>query len=171
MTVTTRPVVGDIGDNPRLYLEVLDPNGTVLAAADVDRTARSQGTDGLRVVLEEVHHVFTIEDRYNITSMTVSRFLRLGDFTGQPVNVVRSALDFVRHCHQPSTGRMSVRHTPPELGTADQAVGFEWAGETQRALNNWFDIIDSLALIDAGAIGRSGGWLSLSATLGRTCRE
>lgn len=146
-TITTLPISGDVGDNPELHLEVLAPDGTVLAAADVDRTARSQGTDGLRVVLEEVHHVFTIEDRYNITGMTIARAMGLGDFTGQPVSAVRPALDFVRHCRQPNTGRTSVRHSPPELGTTDRTLGFEWSGETERMLTGMFDAIDLLTLI------------------------
>jgi hypothetical protein len=171
-TITTAPVPGDVGDNPQLHLEVLAPDGTVLAAADVDRTARSRGEDGFRAVLEEVHHVFTIEDRYNLTGMTFNRVLHLGDLTGQPVNQVRPALEFVRHCRQPNTGRTSLRHTPPELGTTGPTLGLEWSDETQRTLTSMFDVIDSLAIIqrctpsvvrvpDLGAIppGQAVSWL------------
>lgn len=146
-TIITFPIAGDVGDNPQLHLEVLDPDGTVLAAADVDRTGRSHGEDGFRVVLEETHHVFTIEDRYNLTGMTITRTIGLGNFTGQSVNAVRPALDFVRHCHQPNIGRTSLRHTPPELGTTDLSLAFEWPGETLRTLTSVFNIIDALATI------------------------
>lgn len=40
--ITTLPVCGAVGDNPQLHLEVLAPDATVLAAADVDRTELSQ---------------------------------------------------------------------------------------------------------------------------------
>lgn len=146
-TITASPVVGDVGDNPHLHLEVLAPNGTVLAAADVDRTSRSQGEEGLRVVLEEVHQVFTIEDRYNLTRMSGTRLIRLGDSTGQPVSAVHPALEFLRHCRQPNVGRVSLRHTPSDLGTTDPALGLGWSGETDRTLGSLFDAIDSLTVI------------------------
>ena len=146
-TVMLFPIADEVGDNPQLHLEVLAPDGTVLAAADVDRTGRSQGEDGLRVVLEEVHHVFTIEDRYNLSGMSITRTMRLGNLTGQPVSAVRPALEFVRHCGPPNTGRTSVRYTPPELGTTDPALGFNWSEEATRTLTGLFDAIDSLAVI------------------------
>ena len=146
-TIIALPIPGDAGDNSQLHLEVLAPDGTVLAAADADRTGRSQGEDGVRAVLEEVHQVFTIEDRYNSTVMTITRTMRLGDITGQPVSAVRPALEFVRQCRQPNTVRMSVRHTPPDLGTTHPALDFEWSGQTRRLLAGTFDAVDSLALI------------------------
>lgn len=146
-TVTTLPVTDDLGHNPELHLEVLDPNGTVLAAVDVDRVDLSQGTDGIRVVLEELHHVFTIEDRYNLTEKTAKRSMRFGDFTGAPVGAVRSALHFLSHCRPPNVGRLSVRHTPPELGVSDTNLGFEWSAETLQALTGMVNAVDSLAVI------------------------
>jgi hypothetical protein len=68
--------------------------------------------------------------------------MRLGDFTGQPVSAVHPALEFVRHCRPPDTGRTSLRH-PPELGTTDPTLGFECSGATLRMLTSVFDAIDS----------------------------
>lgn len=146
-TVVLFPAADEVGDNPQLHLEILAPDGTVLAAADVDRTDRSRGEDGIWVALEEVHHVFTIEGRYNLSSMGTTRTMRLGDLTGQPVNAVRPALEFIRHCQPPNTGRTSVRYTPPELGTTDLTLGFNWPEEATRTLTSLFDAIDSLAVI------------------------
>ena len=145
--VTTGPVSDNLGDNPQLHLEVLDPDGTVLARVDVDRVNRSHGTDGVWVLLEEVHHVFVIEDRYDLNANTATRNLRFGDFTGQPVVAVRSALSFVGHCHAPNVVRVSLRHTPPERGRIDPNWGFAPPEDMQHALRDTTSAIDSLALI------------------------
>lgn len=113
----------DIGDNAQLYLEVLDPNGVVLGGVNLNRVDRSHGEGGVRTVLEEEHHVFTLEDRYNLTVGPSTRRLRLGDFTGRPVTAVAEALTFLSHCRPPNTGRLSVRHTPPEKGVLDPNIG------------------------------------------------
>lgn len=148
-TVTIFPVANEISDkdNSQLHLEVLAPDGTVLAAADVNRADLSRGKDGLRVMLEEVHHVFTIEVRHSLSAESTTRTMRFGDRTGQPVSAVHSALEFVRHCRPPNTSRISVRHTPPELGTIDPGLAFNWSGEETRTLAGLFNIIDSLAVI------------------------
>lgn len=54
------------------------------------------------MVLEEVHRVFAIEDRYNRADMMIARTMRLGDFTGQPVSAVRPAREFVCRCRPPN---------------------------------------------------------------------
>jgi len=145
--VSILPVPNDLGDNPELHLELLDRNGTVLAAVDVDRVDRSQGRDGIRVVLEELHHVFTIEDRYNLSKMTGRRRVSFGDFAGQPVAAVRPALTFLAHCHAPNVGRLSVRHTPSERGVIDPNYGFEWPEDMHRILIMMVNAVDSLAHI------------------------
>lgn len=148
-TVMIFPVANEISeqDNSQRHLEVLAPDGTVLATADVNRADLSRGKDGLRVVLEEVHHVFTIEVRYSLSTTSSTRIMRFGDLTGQPVSAVHSALEFVRHCRPPNTSRISVRHTPPELGTADPGLAFDWSEEETRTLTGLFNVIDSLAII------------------------
>jgi hypothetical protein len=113
----------DIGDNPQLYLEVLDSDGKVLGGVNLNRVDRSQGTGGVRVVLEEEHQVFSLKDRYKIDEGTGTRTLRFGDIVGKPVTAVAKAMTFISHCHPPNTGRLSIRHTPPEKGFADPNLG------------------------------------------------
>jgi hypothetical protein len=139
------PANDDLGDNPELHVEILDPKGAVLGAVDLDRTERSEGADGMRVVLQEVHHVFSIEDRYDHTT-ALKRTLQLGDFIGQPVSVVLPALQFLRSCHDPNVGRVSVRHTAPEKGVTDSNWGFVSA-DADGKLNELMMMIDALVTI------------------------
>jgi hypothetical protein len=97
-TVTSFAATDDLGDNPELHLEVLDPAGAVLASADVERVERSEGAAGVRVVLQEVNGIFTLEDQYNLKERTGSRNIRLGGFTGAPVTAAHAALTFLIHC-------------------------------------------------------------------------
>ena len=112
----------EVGDNPELYQEVLDPEGKVLGGVNLNRIDRSQGAGGWRVVLEEEHKVFSLEDWYKLDDLTGKRTFRLGDIVGEPVAVVAPALTFVAHCHPPNVRRLSIRHTPPEKGSTDAAV-------------------------------------------------
>jgi hypothetical protein len=112
----------EVGDNPELYQEVLDPEGKVLGGVNLNRVDRSQGAGGWRVVLEEEHKVFSLEDWYKLDDLTGKRTFRLGDIVGMPVAVVAPALTFVAHCHPPNVRRLSIRHTPPEKGSTDAAV-------------------------------------------------
>ncbi len=146
-TVTTLSVGDDRGESPHLHVEILDPDGAVLAAADIDRVERSRGAEGVRVVFEELHRVFRIEDRYELTTQTATRKLRLEDFTGQQVTAARSALEFVNHCRTPNVGRVSVRHTPSEMGVIDPNWGFLPPGEFEQGLKRLFVMIESLATI------------------------
>lgn len=145
--VAVTPTSENLGDNPQLHLEVLDPDGNVLAEVDVDRVDRSRGTTGVRVVLEEVHDVFMVEDRYNLNANTATRNLRFGDFTGQPVMVVQPALSFISHCHAPNVVRVSLRHTPPAQGRIDINWQFTLPEDMQHKLRETASVIDSLALI------------------------
>ncbi len=113
----------EIGDNPQLHLEVLGSDGKVLGGVNLNRLERSQGAGGVRIILEEGHRVFTLEDRYNLDDRTGTRSLRFGDIVGTPVTAVAQALTFVSHCHPPNAGRLSIRHTPPERGVADPNIG------------------------------------------------
>jgi hypothetical protein len=113
----------EIGDNPELFLEVLNPEGVVLAGVNLNRIERSQGQAGVRVVLEEENRVFTLEDRYNLADLTGCRTLRFGEIEGKPVSAVAAAVDFLTHCSPPNIGRLSIRHTPPELGRPDANIG------------------------------------------------
>lgn len=146
-TVTSFGATSDLGDNPELHLEVLDPGGAVLASADLLRVERSKGTTGIRVVLQEVNGIFTLEDRYNLKERTGSRNIRFGRFTGAPVTAAFAALTFLTHCKPPNVGRLSVRHTPPERGVLDPNVGFAWPDDEAEHLAAMFRLTEDLLTI------------------------
>lgn len=146
-TVKSFAATDDLGENPELHLEVLDPTGAVLASADVERVERSEGATGVRVVLREVNGIFTLEDRYNPKERTGSRNIRFGDFTGAPVTAAHAALTFLIHCRSPNVGRLSARHTPPERGALDPNLGFVWPGEAAGHLAAMLRLMESLVTI------------------------
>lgn len=148
-TITTWPVPeADLGDGPALHLEVLDPDDNVLAAVDLQRIERSQGLQGgLRVVLQEQHGVFTIDDRYNLAKQRRSRTLRFGDVVGKPVAAVLPALTFATHLHPPNKLRLSVRHTPAERGTIDPHTDFDWTDDVRRTVNVMARAVENLATL------------------------
>lgn len=137
--------VREIGDNPQLHLEVLTPDGKVLGGVNLNRVERSQGRGGVRVVLEEEHQVFTVEDRYNLDDLTGTRSLRFGDIVGKPVTAVARVLTFVSHCHPPNIGRLSIRHTPPESGVADPNIGLLHDEEARAHVERLVKLVGMLA--------------------------
>lgn len=145
--VTSFAATDDLGDNSELHLEVLDADGAVLASADVVRIERSEGAAGVRVVLQEVHGIFTLEDRYNLKERTGSRNIRFGGFTGAPVTAAHAALTFLTHCKSPNVGRLSVSHTPPDRGVLDPNLGLVWPDEAARHLAAMFQLMDDLVSI------------------------
>lgn len=146
-TVTSFAATKDLGDNPELHLEALDPDGAVQASADVVRVERSEGAAGVRVVLQEVNGIFTLEDRYNLKEGTRSRNIRFGGFTGAPVTAAQAALTFLTHCKSPNVGRLSVRHTPPERGVLDPNLGLVWPDEAAEHLAAMFRLMEDLLTI------------------------
>lgn len=148
-TINTGPSPGhDLGANPDIHLEVLDPANVPLAAVDVRRIERSQGNKGgIRVVLEEVHGLFTIEDRYDLKNHRCHRFVSCGDFTGQPVTVVYSAMQVLSALHSPNRLRLSVRHTAPNRGLVDPNIGFDWDGELLRYIDAATRTLETLAFL------------------------
>ncbi|GHF35334.1 hypothetical protein AMYBAR_003838 [Amycolatopsis bartoniae] len=146
-TISMLPHPDNLGDNPEMHLQVVSPDGAVLAGVNVNRVDRSAGRDGVRVVLEEEHHVFRLEDRYNLAGNRGNRTLSFGTFSGQPVTAIRSALKFLAHCRAPNVGRLSIRHTPPEHGTIDPNLAFDWPEEMQDELRSLTEAIESLSVI------------------------
>ncbi|WP_067641668.1 hypothetical protein, partial [Actinomadura latina] len=147
-TVTIAPVAGgDLGEDSGLHLEVIDAGGNTVAEVDLDRIDRSQGSDGARVVLREEHGTFIFEDRYNLSGGSGTRSVRLGDFTGQPVDPVLGALRFLQACRPGNTGRVSRRNTPPELGLSDPNLGFSWPVQWQQELAGLVELLDALSVI------------------------
>jgi hypothetical protein len=120
-TIATIPAEGeDLGSDTELRLEILDPDGIVIAQADVDRTDRSSGTAGIRVVLVETYGVFELTFRANLSNQTAHMHLGLLSLEGIPISAALPALEFLAAFHHPNTYRITVRHTPSHLGATDK---------------------------------------------------
>lgn len=138
----------DLGENPDLHLEVLDPDGITLAEVDVRRTDRSRGAaGGVRIVFEEVNGLFVIEDRYNLPESRGSRAIRLSDWTGNPVRTTQAAINLLTQLRSPNRLRWSVRHTAPSLGVVDNNIGFDWGEDLTRAITAAARVIEALTAI------------------------
>ncbi|WP_020578325.1 hypothetical protein [Actinopolymorpha alba] len=148
-TLSTWPHSADLGEDPELRLEVLDPAGLVLATVNVDRVERSQGTGGVRAVLAETNGVFTIEDRHNLVENSGRRTIAFGDFTGKPVGAVKTGLHFLGQCQAPNVLRVSSRHVPAEMGITDPNIGFVWDGAVGEALASTAHLIEILCSLQA----------------------
>jgi hypothetical protein len=122
--VRTLPAGDDLGDNPDLLVEIVNPDGEVVASADITRIERSDGRKGRRVVFEEANGAFSLEERASLEERTAIRTLSLGAVAGRPVQVALRAIDFLLACVSPNVARISVRHTPPELGASDPSWNF-----------------------------------------------
>jgi len=116
-TVRTSPVArADLGANTELRLEVLDPEGSVIAQAEVDRTDRSSGTSGVRVVLTETHGVFELVFRGDLKNETTHLGFALHSLEGIPISAGLPALELLGAFHHPNSYRISVRYTPGRFG-------------------------------------------------------
>lgn len=116
-TIRISPVDdADVGQSPDLRLEVLDPQGKILAETHVTRVERSAGTVGVRVVLREVNGVFKHIQRFDLAEQTSVQRFDLLPLEGKPVSVVRPGVEFLAAFHSPNMVRVSSRHTPSELG-------------------------------------------------------
>lgn len=144
-TVSAWSASKGLGDDPELHLEVVAPDGTVLGAVDLDRVERSQGAEGLRVVLKETSGVFTMEDRYNFSGKGSSRHLSFKDLTGKPVAKVLPALTFLTHCRVPNVGRLSRRYTPAEKGVLNANLAFQWPEGIEEELTQKVQLFGFLA--------------------------
>lgn len=109
----------DLGDNTHLRVEVLDPEGLVLAEAFLNRTERSQGSAGLRVVLAEVSGMFELHQRFNLADSTMDMRFEVHPVAGKPVSAVLPAATFLAAFHDPNAMRVSAAHSPGRLGSSD----------------------------------------------------
>ncbi|GAB3428384.1 restriction endonuclease [Flindersiella endophytica] len=145
-TLTAMPVADNQGDNPERLLEILNPEGTVLAAVNAKLIDVTQGKDGIRVLHQEQYGLFTLEDRHNVVEKTMTRIMTLGDITGVPVIPVERALNLVVHSHAPNALRVCARHMPPEHGVIDHAIDFPWTAEMRYSLSEIVKIVNVLSL-------------------------
>lgn len=142
----------DLGKNPDLHLEVLDPEHVVLGAVDVRCVDRSQGIKGgARAILEEVNGLFSIEDRYDLKNSQVHRSLTFGDFVGVPAAVAHDGMKVVSQLRSPNRLRLSVRHTPPARGIIDASIGFVWDDEFLQYIGAVTRILETLAFLQQHA--------------------
>lgn len=142
----------DLGDNPELHLEVLDPDGTSLAGVNVRRVERSRGPGGgVRVVLEEEHGLFSIEDRYDLRAGRSSRSVQAHDWTGKPVVPTHAGALFLSNLHSPNRLRFSVRHTPVALGLIDAGTGFDWGDDADESLKAVVGLLEALSRLQTHA--------------------
>jgi hypothetical protein len=148
--VKTLPVDQGAGANPDLHVQILDPDGDVIASADVERVEVSGGREGLRVLLKEVNGAFTLEERRFVRAGKSTRQITLGGLAGRPVQVVQRALEFLLACVTPNSARISIRHTPPELGVPDPNWNFlDLMLDASSALAREKSAVDALVTIQA----------------------
>lgn len=140
---------GKIGEDPDLVVQVIDPDRNALGAVILHRVERTSGGQGVRVVLKERHGIFTLEDRYNLSTMRRLRTLTIGDVIGKPISAVHAALHFLTASHEPNWWRLSRPNTPPELGTVDKDIGLVWPDEQKRSLDELLGIVDELYVIQS----------------------
>lgn len=108
-TIRTSPVErADLGANTELRLEILGPGGAVIAQADVDRTDRSTGTSGIRVVLAETHGVFELAFRGDLKHDTSHMNFALLSLEGIPISAALPAVEFLGAFHHPNAYRIGV---------------------------------------------------------------
>lgn len=148
-TVSAWSTNKELGDDPELHLEIHTPDLKVLGAVDLDRTDRSHGTEGYRVILQETNGVFEMEDRYNLSGNDSSRRLTFNDLTGMPGAKVLPALTFLSHCDAPNVGRLSRRYTPAEKGILDSNLAFQWPEALENQLTMMVQLFGFLARLQA----------------------
>jgi Restriction endonuclease len=133
------PYRADLGTDPELHLEVLDPSGAVLATVEIERKQLTAGRHGRQVRLEEINGVFILEitmilkpsdDARPNAEMSArssphpatllvagtSIQIRLNTIAGMPISLVEPAARFLNLLRAPNRLRTSVCHTPPEFG-------------------------------------------------------
>ncbi|WP_306512166.1 restriction endonuclease [Janibacter hoylei] len=109
----------DLGDNSHLRLVILDPEGVVLAETLVNRTERSYGSAGLRVVLTEANGIFELHQRFNLADGTTNMRFEVHPVAGKPASVALPATAFLAAFHSPNAMRVSSAHSPGWLGSSD----------------------------------------------------
>lgn len=138
----------ELGENQELHLEILDPGGTSLVGMDVRRTERSTGIGGgARVVLEDEHGLFTIEDRYDLRTHALLRSLELHTWSGKPVIPALLSVRFLTLLHKPNVLRVSVRHTPTDRGAIDRDGVLDWdkdRHEAFRAIEGMLEVLSRI---------------------------
>lgn len=138
------PVGDEVGADPDLILATHSAEGVVLAETEVTRVERSEGTKGLRVVLQQKNNVFTIEDRYTASEGGKRQF-RFGDYSNQPALDVQSALAFITSASPPNTVYVRRKGAPPLTATVDPNWNIDFPDEIREVLDGVAVPVDALA--------------------------
>lgn len=138
------PVCDEVGADPDLILTVHTAEGVTIAETEVTRVERSEGTKGLRVVLQQKNNVFTIEDRYTASEGGKRQF-RFGDYSNQPALDVRGALAFITSASPPNTVYVRRKGAPPLSATVDPNWNIDFPDEIREVLDGVVVPVDALA--------------------------
>lgn len=138
------PVGDEVGADPDLILDARSPDGEAVAETEVTRIERSEGSKGLRVVLQQKNNVFTIEDRYTASEGGKRQF-RFGDYSNQPALDVRDALAFIASASPPNTVHVRRKGAPPRSASVDPNWNIAFPDEIREVLNGVTVPVDALA--------------------------
>lgn len=138
------PVGDEVGADPDLILATHSAEGVVLAETEVTRVERSEGTKGLRVVLQQKNNVFTIEDRYTASEGGKRQF-RFGDYSNQPALDVQNALAFITSSSPPNTVYVRRKGAPPLTATVDPNWNIDFPDVIREVLEGVAVPVDALA--------------------------
>ena len=138
------PVGDEMGADPDLVLAARSAEGVTLAETEVTRVERSEGTKGLRVVLQQKNNVFTVEDRYTASEGGKRQF-RFGDYSNQPALDVQIALAFITSASSPNTVYVRRKGAPPLTATVDPNWSVDFPDEIREVLNDVAVPVDALA--------------------------
>jgi len=110
----------DLGENPDLRMQVLDPADTVLAECQIHRVERSVGPSrqGLRVVFESDHGVFLWEMKFDLEANTTTGAARGQFVAGKAPSDALAALQVLSQLRHPNHIRTSLRHGPASAGAS-----------------------------------------------------
>lgn len=97
-------------------LEVLDPDGNVIALADIDRTRLSSGKAGAHAVFEETHGVFVLSLTVDQREQNNRLELKVNEIEGRPVSVVLPAVRVLNAFQSPNSFQLSNRNIPSRPG-------------------------------------------------------
>ena len=138
------PVGDAVGTDPDLILATRSAEGVTLAETEVTRVERSEGTKGLRVVLQQKNNVFTVEDRFTASEGGKRQF-RFGDYSNQPALDVHTALVFITSASRPNIVYARRKGAPPLSATVDPNWNIDFPDEVREVLVDIAVPVDALA--------------------------
>lgn len=116
--------IDDLGENPDLRMQILDPDDTVLAECRIHRVERTSGPSrqGLRVVFESDGGVFSWEIKFDLEANTTAATARGQSVAGQTPSDALAALQVLNQLRHPNYIRISQAHGPASVGASLHSV-------------------------------------------------